>query len=129
VALLVFYHRMYDAVLLVFPIALGFRQLTHGDRRGLVTLGLTAAFLFPIPSALFHLGRSGTLPEWLNENIFWRVFVLGHQTWAIVLLVLWATYLRLTTSDMRTGPDAHRGPVTDHSLSRLADEPGVQTAT
>jgi hypothetical protein len=92
-SLLIVYHRFYDAAILLIPLVWVFWSLASvegrrfGWTRWAVLLGLLPFFV-PGAAALYTLERSGRLPERLTGNVLWEVFVLHHQTWALVWLVL-----------------------------------------
>lgn len=89
--LLFFYHRFYDAVVLIFPIALGVSLLVRGRRlEGLALLVPLAVFLIPGAAALFAI--QDRLPGWLTGSLFWEGLVMPHQPWMILaaaVVLLW----------------------------------------
>lgn len=102
VTLLVVYHRSYDAVLLVFPLALGMRMAgsaVRADRtRGWVLLALMLPFAFPGMTVLTQLKNAGRLPEWLAQSTLWNAFVVPHATWALLAMAVWLVWVRARTA-------------------------------
>ncbi len=83
--LLLTYHRFYDAVLLVFPIAWAFAAW-HGGRRviaGLVLL-CCADFLFPFQATLSVFEEEGRVPAWLTDSAVWDAVLLAQHVWSLV---------------------------------------------
>ncbi len=103
--LLVTYHRYYDAVLLAFPIAWGFRALTTGRwRQGSMVLLLSADFILPVQTNLRDMQLSGVFPGWLTGNAIWDTVVLAQEAWALVLIalvLLWAAVRQYREDDAR----------------------------
>lgn len=107
VTLLIVYHRFYDAVLLLFPLALAMRGLfaERGDEgRGLhdrrgrfrhaVLLLLLLPFLAPGAVILWRLAECGAIPERLSKSAAWEHLILPHQVWALVLMCIWLVVMR-----------------------------------
>lgn len=87
-ALLVAYHRYYDAVLLVLPITWGISSLgTARWIQGASVLLLSADFLIPTQTALHALQQGGTLPAGLTDVWWWETVVLAQHAWALALMV------------------------------------------
>jgi hypothetical protein len=85
-SLLPVYHRLYDASLLIFPLAwslIAWRGNLKTQAR--VTFILILCFLIPGGSALERLQHSSYIPQ-LQQSWFWVHFVLPHQIWVLVLL-------------------------------------------
>lgn len=93
-SLIVTYHRIYDAVVLLLPLALVFVQRSAGDRRWWITLALLLPFFFPIASYVNVLQvRYAFIPQALYEDR-WFVLLLMHQNWFLLLLSGWLIWLR-----------------------------------
>lgn len=93
-SMLLTYHRIYDAVVLLLPLALVFAQQAAGDRRWWITLVLLLPFFFPIASYVNVLQvQYAFLPQALYENR-WFVLLLMHQNWFLLLLCGWLARLR-----------------------------------
>jgi hypothetical protein len=117
VTLLIVYHRFYDAVLLLFPLALAIKGLVEryspvllehrqspapadGARtptwaRGHeVTLLLLVPFFIPGAALLDLLARRGWIPEQISTSWLWEVIILPHQPWALLALCIWLVVMR-----------------------------------
>lgn len=122
VTLLIVYHRTYDMVLLIFPLALAVSWLTEtgsGDgtdvrflprrRQASVMLALLAPLIVsPAPLlSLVHLKmlRQEPAPA-LVEHWAWNVLVMAHQTWLLLALGVWLVWVRAAV-----GPGSDRGRV------------------
>ena len=93
--LLVTYHRYYDAVLLVLPIAWGIVMLRRRPVAGIAVLVLCADFLFPFQTALHDVQQRNVLPGWMSANTIWDTILITQHVWALVLLVvviLWVAW-------------------------------------
>lgn len=97
--LLVAYHRSYDAVLLVLPLAWAIDTMAEEKPGGrlcwpaLLILLLCADFLVPAQTAMAIWGETGWIPDWLLGGWIWRLGLMCQQVWALVLMVvilLWA---------------------------------------
>jgi len=87
-ALLVTYHRYYDAAVLAIPVAWGFSRLQSPQRLyGLALLIVCSVFLLP-SSQVAANEVSASLPGWLTGSWFWHGVVLAHQVWAMVLMAV-----------------------------------------
>ena len=93
--LLATYHRYYDAVLAVIPLALVI-QLWRAGRR--VDAGVTLALLLPLlvpgPAALAVASERGLIPEGLKTSMLWRAVILPHHAWALLALAAWLIAVR-----------------------------------
>jgi hypothetical protein len=88
-SLLAMYHRTYDAFLLAVPLAavLACWDRTTGPLR--VALGACfAMFLVPGAPLLQWLERVGAVPTWLSGSATWRILLVPHQIWALLVLEL-----------------------------------------
>jgi hypothetical protein len=85
-SLLPVYHRMYDASLLIFPLAWSLAALP-GSQNKLAkgTLLLILVFLVPGGSALEQLQLSSHLVT-LQHSWWWAHIVMPHQVWALLFL-------------------------------------------
>lgn len=95
-ALLLVYHRFYDAAVMLFALAFVIDRF-HGliavrpiDFRRLVpvlavAVGLASLFV-PGAAVLFILERDARLPAWIVANPIWRSLIMPHQVWALVLI-------------------------------------------
>jgi hypothetical protein len=98
-ALLVTYHRYYDAAILALPVAWGFSvQGTARWRAGAVVLVLCALFVVPILGGLLQV--RGSLPSWVADSTAWNTFILPHHAWALVgmvVVMLWSVIKERST--------------------------------
>jgi hypothetical protein len=102
-SLLPVYHRLYDASLLIFPLAWGLVALS-GSRNGLAkgTLVLILVFLVPGGSALEQL-RHTTHFVTMQHSWWWAHIVMPHQVWALLFLsVLLLVAMRSSAAEART---------------------------
>ena len=85
-SLLPVYHRLYDASLLIFPLAWSLSELS-GNLKAMAkaTLGLGLFFLIPGGSALEQLQRSNHLDR-LQHSWLWVHIIMPHQIWILVFL-------------------------------------------
>jgi Glycosyltransferase family 87 len=89
--LLVFYHRAYDSVFLMIPVAFAIRRVADHDKRGWVLLALLALPLLASYSYAFRLLYPGTNAA--NEYLidpprFVEAIVIQHQSWLLVAVFL-----------------------------------------
>ena len=85
-SLLPVYHRLYDASLLIFPLAWCLAELRRSRKelaKGILLLVLV--FLVPGGSALEQLQHTGHLAT-LQHSWWWTHIVMPHQVWALVFL-------------------------------------------
>jgi hypothetical protein len=103
--LLIFYHRIYDAVFLMVPAALAVRQIGAGNRRGWAVLALLVPLWVPISSTMYHLVYPTVVTA--NETHATGAVVYGllvqHQTWFLI-----AAFLMVC--DIRRADNAYIGP-------------------
>ena len=101
-SLLPVYHRFYDAVLLIFPIAWSLRDFSLSKKhfaRG--TFLLTVPFLIPGGSILEQLELRGQIPGAIRWSWYWIRIAMPHQIWLLLLLsvlLLW----RMAAGSKRT---------------------------
>ena len=89
--LLPFYHRSYDAVVLVFPMAWALSPVVPRSQSWLVLLAL-ALFSVPLYGALLAVDELGFVPAWLSSRAVWRSVVLPCQAWALLIMASWLAY-------------------------------------
>jgi len=87
-SLLPIYHRLYDASLLIFPLAWSLAALP-GSRKELAkgTLLLILVFLVPGGSALEQLQHTSYLVA-LQHSWWWTHLVMPHQVWTLLFMSL-----------------------------------------
>jgi hypothetical protein len=91
--LLVTYHRYYDAVLLVLPIAWGIWAWRVDRVVSVVVLLLCADFLFPFQTALHEVQQRLAIPDALVSSPIWGSVLMTQHVWALLFLagaLLWA---------------------------------------
>jgi hypothetical protein len=98
-SLLASYHRTYDAFLLAVPLAAVlacWNRITVPLR---VALGACfAVFLQPGAPLLQTFEGAGLVPAWLSGSSVWRVFLVPHQIWALLVLELLLVVLLVRAS-------------------------------
>lgn len=99
VSLMIVYHRFYDAVLLVFPLALAVSGLLSPGRRGLYAALLVLVALFALPSAaiLAEAAKRGMIPAGLSGTRLWEHLILPHQALALPAMAAVLLLIRLRT--------------------------------
>ncbi len=86
-SLLPIYHRVYDAGLLLLPLAWLFSdRRPETKRHRLAALLLTVPFLVPGSTWLELQASAGRLPAWVAGQRWWTLLVVPHQVWALLLL-------------------------------------------
>lgn len=91
-SLVAVYHRFYDAVLLMWPLAWAFLRAAHRSAATLVVL-LVAPFFVPGPSLLTNLAESGRIPAGIVHQWWWKAMILPHEAWDLILLAGVLLYL------------------------------------
>ena len=89
ISLLPLYHRFYDATLLIFPLAwslMAFRGRSGAIAKSIL-LTIILVFLVPGGAALQRLQEAGHFAAFRNYW-WWKMFVLPHESWSILLLAL-----------------------------------------
>ncbi|MGE0132666.1 MAG: glycosyltransferase 87 family protein [Blastocatellales bacterium] len=97
-SLAVIYHRFYDAVLLLLPLAWSLTAW-RGQLKRVARLSFLLILPFLIPGAVMlqELSRAGRLPAFLNDSWWWNRLVLPHQVWAVALLAICLVYAQART--------------------------------
>jgi hypothetical protein len=90
--LLLFYHRIYDAVFLMVPAAFAVRIVTRGDSRGWLLLGLLTPLWVPLASVIYRLSEPSTGGFGLGRVV--QAVLVQHQTWFLVAAFLLVCELR-----------------------------------
>lgn len=87
-ALLVVYHRSYDAVILVFALAWCVAAITDAAKRLWASLALVCVLAVgaSLTPALFMLERRGIVPPGLAGSGLWEHAVMPQAVWAILML-------------------------------------------
>lgn len=87
ISLLPIYHRVYDAALLVLPLAWALSQTSPATRRHrVITLLCVVPFFAPGSTILELQIQAGRIPAEIVGAWWWRAFVLPHQVWALLIM-------------------------------------------
>jgi Glycosyltransferase family 87 len=102
ISLLPVYHRLYDASLLIFPLAWSLAAWSEPRKRlAKGTLLLILVFLVPGGSALEQLQHTNHLVA-LQHSWWWAHIVMPHQVWALLFLsVLLLQAMRTSAAEAR----------------------------
>ncbi|MGA2695124.1 MAG: glycosyltransferase family 87 protein [Terriglobales bacterium] len=90
ISLLPVYHRFYDASLLIFPLiwaCLALRNFPE-RRHGIIALVLIAPFFIPGGTVLQQLTANQRIPVSIGQSWWWRVIIMPHEIWALLLLAV-----------------------------------------
>jgi hypothetical protein len=89
-SLLVVYHRFYDGVVLIWPLALGVRLLADPRRRpeAATLLVLIGPFFLPGASMLVEGERRGWVPAGLTGSWLWQGLIMPHEAWSLLAMAL-----------------------------------------
>lgn len=79
------YHRFYDAVLLMWPLAWSVFLARKRSLRA-ATLTMVAPFLVPGAVLLAIHAQAGRIRQSVASEWWWNTLVLSHEAWAVVLL-------------------------------------------
>jgi Glycosyltransferase family 87 len=93
ISLLPFYHRSYDAALVVFPLAWALLEEHCQSLIPRGCLALIALFLLPGGALVNFFASRANLLRSVTSAWWWMSFVVAHQAWALLLLaalLLWA---------------------------------------
>jgi hypothetical protein len=87
-SLMVVYHRFYDAVLLLIPLAWAVDGIARNRRAALpwLALALLLPFFVNSTTALVWLRDGGRLPTWLVQSWCWEHVLLPHEGWTLLAL-------------------------------------------
>jgi hypothetical protein len=100
ISLLPIYHRVYDASLLLLPLAWA---LSEGEartwRHRVLVLACLVPFLAPGGTWLEMQAGAGRIPDALTHAWWWHALVMPHQVWA--LLVMSTTLLLAQAAEAR----------------------------
>jgi hypothetical protein len=105
VTLLVAYHRYYDAVFLIFPLALALRGLLAkeaGPPRWMYVAAmlLVLSFLAPGAALLVMAKDRGMIPAGLADSALWRGVLVPHAQWALLALGVLLVFIRARTGEV-----------------------------
>jgi hypothetical protein len=85
------YHRFYDAVLLMWPLAWSVFLARKRSVRA-TTLIMIAPFLVPGAVLLAIQTQAGRVRPGLASEWWWNTFVLSHEVWAVIVLSIVLLY-------------------------------------
>jgi len=88
VELLVFYHKAYDAVVLVFPMAWALSPAVP-IRRSWPVLMTLGCYILPGGVAVQVLGQSHYVSRAISSSVLWQMLILPYQAWAVLIMALW----------------------------------------
>jgi hypothetical protein len=106
--LLVFYHRIYDAVFLMVPAAFAIRQIGRGDRRGWALLAVLLPLWVPLASITYRLFEPAA---GFSTGVAVQAFAVQHQTWCLVAAFMLLLDVRRRPALGRPAPAAAPLPV------------------
>ena len=84
ICLLPVYHRFYDAVLLIFPLA--WAWLCARPKQRWRISALVAPFLIPGAALLGQTGLAASVSRMPTTSFDWRLLLLSHEAWLLLLL-------------------------------------------
>jgi Glycosyltransferase family 87 len=88
IILVPFYHRFYDATLLIFPVAWSVANLKLGtSRNARLTLAASTAFLVPGAAILRTLAANNATLAQLSRTWWWDLSIASHQIWAVLFML------------------------------------------
>ena len=132
-ALLLVYHRVYDAVMLLLPVAWAIGMLqsanrteTSNRRIAWLALVMTSAFLLPTSAILHALEQRGTIPAGFVDTIVYQLVIQPHQVWAMIglslmlIFALWKQPARPPAIWNRQGEHLEQETTTDADHRTLA---------
>lgn len=85
-SLMVAYHRFYDAVFLIFPIAWAISRLAANPRHRVAwyVSALTIPYFLNIATMLFVAEQNQWLPNTLTDSWVWEMLIMPVQAWALL---------------------------------------------
>jgi len=112
-SLLPIYHRLYDACLLIFPLAWSL-AVVRGSRNEFAkgTLLLILVFLVPGGSALEQFQHTSHLVA-LQHSWWWAHIVMPHQVWDLLILTVFLLAAMRTSEESARVPP----PLADHGVA------------
>jgi hypothetical protein len=97
--LLIPYHRDYDGVLLLFPLALGiFLVKNNLSNYGKIILFCLIPFLFPLSAIITYFLKIYGYQFLLNISWF-ETMILAHRTWLLIIMSI--IMIKLMSLDYR----------------------------
>jgi Glycosyltransferase family 87 len=96
-SLLPFYHRFYDAELLIIPLCWSLTLIDAPLKRfAHLTLALILPFLVPGAALLYWISQSNFLLSTLFHKWWWNAIVMPHANWALLALAIVLLYAMRT---------------------------------
>ena len=87
ISLFPFYHRNYEAAILVFPLSYGILMTSlKSDKFGKIILLTMCPFMIPGPALLLELDKQGYIPSALAKSLLWQTIIIPHQVWLLFIL-------------------------------------------
>ncbi len=86
ISVLPIYHRFYDAGLLVLPLCSAFICFRRARAFAILSLLLMVPFLVPGGTLLEIMQAEGRIPTALANHWWWRIIVMPHQVWLLLIL-------------------------------------------
>ena len=107
--LMVTYHRYYDAVVLVLPIAWAIGVLdTERRSYGIGVLALCATYLVPIQTALIAAENGGWIAPSIADSFVWDAVLLPLHAWVLAIL---SAVLMAAAARQRSGRGQASAPI------------------
>lgn len=102
ISLLVVYHRIYDATVLIFVVAWAMGQLADLKdgmvNRPLAAMAMLAVFLAPGASTLYVASQK-VMPSWVINSAIWNGLIIPHATLVLVALAALLCVSRPTAAE------------------------------
>jgi hypothetical protein len=93
-SILPFYHRFYDASLLVFPIAFAIVMLnTKYNNVAKLLLMMTLPFLIPGPGILGHLVLGNHIDHSILMKWWFKIIIAPHCIWFLIIIIYLLNYI------------------------------------
>ena len=102
IGLLPFYHRFYDASIMLFAVAWAISHWKSGAAIKRCAAGVLAGcvpFLVPGAAALALAVNHGFVPDVVVKARWWEVFVMSHQVWALLWVAGWLSYAMMVEAN------------------------------
>jgi len=104
--LLVAYHRFYDAVLLLFPLAWAISTVANRDELSRNRILASCVLVLMVPywansaAALGQLRDDHRVPTWLLDCWCWDHLIMPHQVWALLAMAICFVLVRGTRASL-----------------------------
>jgi hypothetical protein len=97
IGLIAIYHRAYDAVILILPIAYIVTQEVPVRRAIPIYLAI-GLFVLPGGVGVQALERTGLIPAVVVQSNVWQCFVRPYECWMLVVVASWLSFVMVTCS-------------------------------